>query len=158
MQYSTKAIFIATLEKNMPYNKATSVNGKEIILTREEKSAVDEFHKSRIAFAFLSDGRCAININDAREHKIYLKDDFSISFEEFEHLTRGYIKPGRLVFYTSLNFLPVKDISEEMVNLLTEKALEFFGPGKYEIWNGLKIGRLGEEWEAIEIKGTVLVR
>ena len=142
MQYSTKAIFIATLEKNMPYNKTTSVNGKEIILTREEKSAV----------------RCAININDAREHKVYLKDDFGISFEEFEHLTRGYIKPGRLVFYTSLNFLPVKDISEEMVNLLTEKALEFFGPGKYEIWNGLKIGRLGEEWEAIEIKGTVLVR
>ena len=37
----------------MPYNKTTSVNGKEIILTREEKSAVDEFHKSRIAFAFL---------------------------------------------------------------------------------------------------------
>ncbi len=158
MQYSIKAIFIATLEKNMPYNKTTSVNGKEIILTREEKSAVNEFHKSRIAFAFFSDGRCAININDAREHKVYLKDDFGISFEEFEHLTRGYIKPGRLVFYTSLNFLPVKDISEEMVNLLTEKALEFFGPGKYEIWNGLKIGRLGEEWEAIEIKGTVLVR
>ena len=47
---------------------------------------------------------------------------------------------------------------EAMVNLLTEKALEFFGPGKYEIWNGLKIGRLGEEWVAIEIKGTVLVR
>ena len=87
----------------MPYNKTTSVNGKEIILTREEKSAVDEFHMSRIAFAILSDGWCAINFDDARDRQVYLKDDFGISFEEFEHLTRGYISNQEDQFSTPLS-------------------------------------------------------
>lgn len=141
----------------MPYNETTIINGKQITLTPEEKKGVEEFHKSRIAFAFLNDGNCAINIKDVREHKIYLQEDFGISFDEFENLTRGYIKPGRIVFYKTSEFIPIENITEKVLSVISEKALEFFGPGKYEIWNGLKIGNLGEEWKPIQRKGFIFV-
>ncbi len=141
----------------MPYNETTIINGKQITLTPEEKKGVEEFHKSRIAFAFLNDGSCAINIKDVREHKIYLQEDFGISFDEFENLTRGYIKPGRIVFYKTSEFAPIENITEKVLSVISEKALEFFGPGKYEIWNGLKIGNLGEEWKPIQRKGFIFV-
>lgn len=141
----------------MPYNETTIINGKQITLTPEEKKGVEEFHKSRIAFAFLNDGNCAINIKDVREHKIYLQEDFGISFDEFENLTRGYIKPGRIVFYKTSEFIPIENITEKVLSVISEKALEFFGPGKYEIWNGLKIGNLGEEWKPIQRKGFIFI-
>ena len=141
----------------MPYNETTIINGKQITLTPEEKKGVEEFHKSRIAFAFLNDGNCAINIKDVREHKIYLQEDFGISFDEFENLTRGYIKPGRIVFYKTSEFIPIENITEKVLSVISEKALEFFGPGKYEIWNGLKIGKPGEEWKPIQRKGFIFV-
>lgn len=141
----------------MPYNETTIINGKQITLTPEEKKGVEEFHKSRIAFAFLNDGSCAINIKDVREHKIYLQEDFGISSDEFENLTRGYIKPGRIVFYKTSEFAPIENITEKVLSVISEKALEFFGPGKYEIWNGLKIGNLGEEWKPIQRKGFIFV-
>lgn len=141
----------------MPYNETTIINGKQITLTPEEKKGVEEFHKSRIAFAFLNDGNCAINIKDVREHKIYLQEDFGISFDEFENLTRGYIKPGRIVFYKTSEFIPIENITEKVLSVISEKTLEFFGPGKYEIWNGLKIGNLGEEWKPIQRKGFIFV-
>ena len=141
----------------MVYNETTVVDGKEIILTAEEKKGVDEFHKSRVAFAILNDGRCAINVKDIREHKVYLQEDFWVSFEEFETLVRGFIKPGRIVFYKTLSFIPIENISEEILDIISGKAMEFFGAGKYEIWNGLKIGKLGEEWEPVEKKGSISV-
>ena len=108
----------------MPHNETTIKNGKQIILTSEEKTKVDEFHKSRIAFAFLNDGRCAINVKDVREHKTYLQEDFGISFDEFENLTRGYIKPGRIVFYKTSGFIPIESITEKVLSIVSEKALE----------------------------------
>ena len=141
----------------MSCNETTIINGKQIALTPKEKKMVDEFHKSRIAFAFLDDGRCAINVKDVREHKIYLQEDFGISFDEFENLTRGYIKPGRIVFYKTSEFAPIENITEKVLSVISEKALEFFGPGKYEIWNGLKIGKPGEEWKPIQRKGFIFI-
>ena len=73
----------------MNYNEVTIINGKQITLTPKEQKEVGTFHKSRIAFAILSDGKCAVNIKDIREHRVYLQEDFGISFEEFENLVRG---------------------------------------------------------------------
>lgn len=141
----------------MSYNETTIINGKQIKLTSDEKKEVEKFHKSRIAFAFLNDGQCVINVNDVREHKVYLKEDFGISFEEFEHLIRGFIKLGRIVFYRTLAFFPIENITKETLSIVSGKALEFFGSGEYEIWNGLEIGQLGQEWEPIHRIGTVFI-
>lgn len=139
------------------YNETTIINGKQIKLTPDEKKKIEKFHKSRIAFAFLNDGRCVINVNDVKEHKVCLKEDFGISFEEFEHLNRGYIKPGRIVFYKTLAFVPIENITKKLFRLYLKKALELFGSGEYEIWNGLEIGPLGQEWEPIHRIGTVFI-
>ena len=50
------------------------------------------------------------------------------------------------------------NISEKILSIVSEKALEFFGSGKYEIWNGLKIGKFGEEWQPIQKHGFVLIK
>lgn len=142
----------------MNYNEVTIISGKQITLTSKEQKEVGTFHKSRIAFAILSDGKCAVNIKDIREHRVYLQEDFGISFEEFENLVRGYIKPGRIVFYKTSGFYPIDNISEKILSIVSEKALEFFGSGKYEIWNGLKIGKFGEEWQPIQKHGFVLIK
>lgn len=141
----------------MVYNEITVLDGKEVLLSREEKAKVDEFHMSRVAFAILKDGSCAINVKDVREHRVYLQEDYGVSFEEFENLVRGFIKFGRIVFYKTLSFTPIENIPEEVIKMVAEVALNFFGAGEYEIWNGLKISKLGEEWEPVQKKGIVKV-
>ena len=117
----------------MSCNETTIINGKQIALTPKEKKMVDEFHKSRIAFAFLDDGRCAINVKDVREHKIYLQEDFGISFDEFENLTRGYIKPGRIIFYKTpevgirLGFLCQYSVVILIPKLMKKNFFNFLG-------------------------------
>lgn len=142
----------------MSYNEETIINGKQITLTPKEQKEVERFHESRIAFALLNDGRCAINIKDKREHRIYLQEDFGIPFEEFENLIRGYIKPGRIVFYKTSGFHPIDNISEKILSIISEKALELFGSGKYEIWNGLKIDKFGKEWQPIQKHGFIWIK
>lgn len=142
----------------MEYNQQTVVQGRLITLTPEEKLYVEAFHQSRVAFAFLKDGTCALNVKDKREHKVYLKEDFGVSEEEFETLTRGYIKSGRIVFYKTLNFLPVENLSTEVLKTVSEKAFTFFGSGKYEIWNGIQVGQLGQEWPPVQKCGVLFLK
>ena len=86
------------MEKKMPYNKNTVINGKNINLTAQESSGAANFHKSRIAFAFLSNGQCAVNIKDQREHRVYLQEEYNLPSQEFEKLDRGYIKTAKSFF------------------------------------------------------------
>lgn len=137
------------------YNKTTLIQGQKVILSDTESKKVDDFHKSRVAFAILKDGRCAINVKDCREHRVYLQEDFGISFEEFEGLIRGYIKSGRITFYQSSKFLPVENLSDNMLEMVYQQAVKFFGSGKYEIWNGLKVADIGEEWKPLKIVKSV---
>lgn len=110
-----------------------------------------EFHKSRIAFAILSNGEYVITKNDEREHIVWLREDYDISDEEFETLVRGYIKPGKIMFYKSSSFSPIKDerlllkYIEEYIGIT---VLQNFKEGIYSVSNGVKIGKIGEEWEA----------
>lgn len=141
----------------MTYNQKTVINGQDITLSDNERQKVENFHKSRVAFAILEDGSCAINIKDSREHRIYLQEDFGISTDDFEKLTRGYIKSGRIVFYKTSKFLPVENISKNVLKIVSRQALKFFGSGKYEIWNGVKIGAIGEEWLPLQKMPAVFI-
>lgn len=143
-------------EKNMTYNKNTIINGKNINLTGQESKMVASFHKSRIAFAFLNDEQCVININDQREHRVYLQEEYNISTPEFEQLNRGYIKAGKIVFYKTSSFNKIDNISPTMLKSVLQIAKQYYGLGKYEIWNGLKIGKIGEEWNTpLEIVSVI---
>lgn len=144
-------------------NDETIIDGRKVKLSESQKNGVTEFHKSRIAFAIISKHGggydIAMNIKDAREHRIYLKEDYNISNEEFETLTRGYIKQGKLMFYISSSFNPVKKelITEQLIKDLLLIAKEEFGNGEYIIGNGLKVGEPGEEWRPQKIMCTYIV-
>lgn len=138
------------------YNNRTIVNGTEVYLTKTEKEKVEIFHKSRIAFAVLESENgyeLAMNINDPREHRVYLKEDFNVDDELFETLVRGYIKPGKINFYISSSFKKVDSdkLTPKLINDVLRVACDIFGTGEYVIGNGMDITSLGEEWEPVEI-------
>lgn len=117
-----------------------------------------EFHKSRIAFAIFNNGTYVITKNDEREHLVWLREDYGISDEEFETLIRGYIKPGKIMFYKSSSFLPIEN--EELLlkyirNCIGITVLQNFKAGIYTVSNGLNIGKIGEEWKAYSTPYTI---
>ncbi|MDD2239023.1 MAG: hypothetical protein PHH51_03990 [Bacilli bacterium] len=139
-------------------NKNTIINNKKIELSEDEQKGVTVFHKSRTAFAIIFDKNnndyyLAFNKKDAREHRVYLKEDFGITDDKFENLIRGYIKPGKINFYISSFFKPIEiDIlTEEIIRDLLLVAKEDFGIGEYEIGNGLIVGKPGGEWPSENI-------
>lgn len=135
----------------MNYNEETIIGDEKISLSKEESKLVADFHKDRIAFAFLEDGSLACNIHDQREHRVYLKEDFGVTDELFEKLVRGYIKPGRIVFYQSSHFTKLEEDVMQYIDTIGVLAVQSFGSGKYEIWNGVAVGKPGEEWNPISI-------
>lgn len=139
----------------MNYNKETKIGDKKISLSPEESKLITNFHNGRVAFAFLEDGALACNIHDQREHRVYLKEDFGVSDEQFEKLVRGYIKPGRIVFYKSSHFAKVDEDVINYIDTVGVLAVQSFGAGKYEIWNGVCIGNPGEEWKPMSIPHIV---
>ena len=144
-------------------NEKAIINGQQVTLSKEEQTGVTNFHNSRIAFAVLpaSDGSytLAINRKDAREHRVYLEEDFGVTDEIFETLTRGYIKPGKIVFYVSSYFYPISPtlITKPLITDLLLIARDEFGPGQYAISNGVKVGQPGEEWPPMKTLGTITV-
>lgn len=119
-----------------------------------------EFHKSRVAFAILHNGTYVITKNDEREHLVWLSEDYGISNEEFETIIRGYIRPGKIMFYKSSDFTPIEN--EEILLDYIEKyigitALQNFGAGVYTVANGVIKGNIGEEWKASSTPYTVKI-
>ena len=137
-------------------NQDTIINGKFVKLNKTEQNGVERFHRSRIAFAVIekeNDFELAMNINDPREHRVYLREDFNIDDETFEKLIRGYIKPGKINLYVSSHFykVPNDKITDELIRSLLQVALTEYGEGEYVIGNGVEVGKPGEEWEPIDI-------
>ena len=137
-------------------NEKTIINGKEVELDKNEQENVTKFHKSRVAFAVIENDNgyeLAMNLNDPREHRVYLKEDFGIDDELFETLIRGYIKPGKINFYVSSSFLQVerKKLTEQLIMDVLKVATDTYGDDDYLIGNGVIVGKPGEEWQPIEI-------
>ncbi len=103
------------------------------------------FHLSRVAFAELPDGKIVITVDDAREHRVWLRQDFNIDDDTFEKLVRGYIKADRVVFYKGSQFKPV-DNDERILAIAQE--LGSLTDGK-NIFDGVKVGNIGEEWKTL---------
>lgn len=139
----------------MIYNKKTKIGDADIELSEKETKDVSKFHKSRIAFAFLEDGTMACNVNDEREHRVYLEEDFGVDEERFQKLVRGYIKPGRIVFYKSSKFLMIDEDIMPYIEHVGVLAVQSFGHGRYEVWNGVTVGKPGDEWEPVEVLCTI---
>ena len=140
------------------YNKSAILEGKEITFTAKEQKDISKFHKSRVAFTQYQ-GKLLVNEFDEREHRVYCREDFGIDDELFETLIRGYIKPGRIVFYITSYHSKVPDerVDELMIRDAVILAKKHFGEGMYELWNGVIVGKPGDEWPPVSIIGNITV-
>lgn len=134
------------------YNKTSIIAGKEITFTDKQRKDTATFHKSRLAFAF-KDGEPLVNLHDEREHRVYLREDFGIDDIEFETLIRGYIKPGKIIFYITSHHSEVEMVPPDFIQKCKLLAYQQYGAGTYTIHNGVHIGEPGTEWEPIKTIG-----
>lgn len=110
------------------------------------------YHKSRIAFAELSQTKLVITEGDTRGHKQWLQEDYGVTDDKFEELVRGYIKDNRIVVYKGSDFRTAND--EEVFDVLHKlRLVEPKMVDTYEIYSGVLVGEVGREWEpALKIR------
>ena len=123
--------------------------GKEFILSENEMEELEQFFSDRISFVCLDENTLESDISSWEPDGV-LK-------EEYEYLVRGYIKPDRIVFYMTSNFIPIPKITKDLINLIKPLVLDYFGPGKYHLWNGVFIGKYGKEWAPLEIYEDICI-
>lgn len=129
------------------------INGNIIELNSEEKEKAEKFHRERIAFVIL-DNKLVVNDNpdDDRDHQHWLTEDFKITIKEFERLTRGYIKPGRIQLFIGSKFECINPDTLRLDHLLDLICLhnKKFGNNDIQVFNGVHIGKVGDIWEPIQ--------
>lgn len=130
-------------------DKYAIINKNTIELSDKEIENAANFHKRRIAFAFV-DGQCRFNDNpdDDRDHQHWVCEDYGLTKEEFENLIRGYMLPGKIFIYQSSHFLEIdlSKLSVEDLLILLRTYKKIYKEEPVTIYNGVEIGVVGEEW------------
>ncbi len=137
--------------------KDAVINGKTVELCDTDAKAAEIFHSGRLAFAFVGhDMKLEFcNFGDARDHQHWLLDEFGVSKEQFESVPRGYVKSGRVQLFMGSGFKKIPNHKIGNIHLsqwqsIADKHREVFGTGTVEVFNGVKIGKIGEVWEPLE--------
>lgn len=133
------------------------INGKVVELNDKEKKEAEEFHKKRYAFAWIN-GKLTFNDNenDDRDHQHWLLDDYGVTPEQWEKLPRGYMLPDRIQLFIGSTFsaVPTDLISVTDFAELISKHHTRYNSKEVKVYNGVKIGKVGEVWEPITCLGT----
>jgi hypothetical protein len=69
------------------------------------------------------------------EHRIYLKREFGVSADEYNHLVRGYINKGEITLYKTNGYTISDDIPAAVLKLLLLKSIELFGCSEVKLFN-----------------------
>lgn len=135
---------------------------RRIECTPDQQLADDEFHLSRVMFAFVNPndnvngGILYFSRDDKRDHANWLHDDFKMDETQFENTIRGYIKPldknnwCRAIFYKGMAHSPVGINDMQLAAIARLWKTCFPGSPALEIWTGVKIGEIGTVWPPIE--------
>lgn len=139
-------------------DKNAIINQKNVILNKDEISNAAKFHKERVAFAFINK-TCVFNedSNDDRDHQHWLCEDYGLSIKDFEKCIRGYMKPGKIFIYQSSHFTKVdlNNLTAMDIITLIVQYRKHYQTEQIELYNGVQIGKVGEEWNGIEKIMTV---
>lgn len=87
----------------------------------------------RTVFAIYNNECITMNVKTDMEHRIHLKKNFGVLPDDYAHLIRGYIIPGKIIFYKTTGFKKIDDIPEDVMKLVITAAIKIFSFGKYEI-------------------------
>ena len=130
------------------------INNKEVTLTAEETEAGAKFHLKRYAFVIIN-GQVVYNDNqnDDRDHQHWLLEDYGISIEQFEKLPRGYMMEDRIQFFVGSSFKPIEDtkLIDSVITSLVDRHINKYGRTKVGIYNGVRVGNIGEIWKPIHV-------
>lgn len=141
-------------------NDKALINKKEIVLERHEIEKAAAFHKERVAFALIKD-RFVFNNNpnDERDHQNWLCEDYQMSIEEFEHIIRGYMKPGIIILYHSSNFdcIDLSLFTVSNLQQILDEYRNFFKTEAVTVYNGVIIGMVGEIWPPKELIAKIML-
>ena len=136
------------------------INGKVVELPEDERKAAEKFHLERVKFAWI-DGELVFGDDpeDDRDHQHWLLEDYGISPVAFEFINRGYMQEGRIQLYKGSDF---KSINTAEVSIHALQTLIDYNVAKYDsniinIFNGVKVGKVGEIWPPLELLLTAVV-
>ena len=113
-------------------------------MTEEKK-----YHKSRIMFAIINDNLHLVD-NDERSHKEWLEQDFGLNQNHFNDINRGCIKDSIIMVYKGQNFTSISENELSKIIIMVAHKLEL-DLTKYTVYNGVKVGAIGETWGAIKV-------
>lgn len=132
------------------------INKEKVILSEKDRVAGENFHKKRFAFAFVN-GELKFNTaGDDRDHQHWLCEDFGLTVDEFENTPRGYMLPDRIQLFIGSDFRPLNTslISMSDFNTLLRTHGDRYNTKKITVYNGVKIGKIGEVWSPLETVGV----
>ena len=103
-------------------------------------------------FAVINDNLHLVD-NDGRSHKEWLEQDFGLNQNHFNDINRGCIKDSIIMVYKGQNFTSISDNElSKIINMVAYKLdLDL---KKYTVYNGVKIGAIGETWGAIKVHSS----
>lgn len=132
------------------------INNIKIELSKDEIERAASFHRSRYPFAWVN-GQLVFNdkLNDDRDHQHWLCEDYGLTVEQWEVTPRGYMLPDRIQLFIGSSFAPLDTNSirvDDFVTLL-HKHKEKYNSYKVAVFNGVKVGKIGEVWEPIDKLG-----
>lgn len=91
------------------------------------------------------------NTNDDRDHQHWLCEDYGLTVEEWERVPRGYMMPGRIQLFIGSQFKPMntQKLSVTDFQELLTRYWHKYGGQKVVMYNGVKVGKVGEVWEPL---------
>ena len=126
------------------------INKKLVLLEEDEKQKAALFHKKRIA-CICMDGKIEFNEDQAddRDHMHWVLQDYDVTLNEFEKMSRGYISKGKIFLYKGSDFAKIElnEITVQNLVDLISKHNQYFESETILVYSGMHIGKVGEIWE-----------
>lgn len=136
------------------------INNKKVKLSDKEVEAGAKFHLSRYPFAWIN-GELVFNDNenDDRDHQHWLCEDYNLTIKDWEKTPRGYMMEGKVQLFIGSDFRKM-DMNRvtlyDLISIFKHYATRYSSK-EVTIYNGVKVGKVGEIWPPIEKVTTLLV-
>ena len=88
--------------------------------------------------------------NDERSHKEWLEQDFGLNQNRFNNINRGCIKDSIIMVYKGQNFTQISENELRKTIIMVAQKLKL-DLTTYTVYNGVKVGAIGETWGAIKV-------
>ena len=108
---------------------------KKVVMSSEYGVVGEVKETNRNVFAICDNECVTMNVRTDMEHRIHLKKRYGVSPDDYANLIRGYISPGKIIFYKAAGFTKANDIPTDVLKLVVSKSIDLYGPIECELYN-----------------------